>query len=414
MLRILHAADLHLGVETYGHINPETGLNTRLEDCLTALDEAVDYALNNDVSLFLFCGDAYKSREPSQTHQREFALRLRRMAAASIPVFLLVGNHDLPAALGRATTMDIFPALAVARVTVARQGGTYLIETRHGPLQIIALPWASRSSLLAQEEYKSLPAEEVNRLMEKKLTDFIQQEADSLRDDIPAIMAAHWAFSDAVPGSERTMTLGRDPVLLPSSVPTRLDYVALGHIHRHQSAGGGLMQPLRVYSGSLQAMDFGDEGQEKGFCVVDLDERQSAGKRVVDFQFHKVTNRPFVTIRVDVRGREPTATVLQAIASAGGGVAGAIVRLQIRLSLREEGMLQETQVRRALQEAHHFVIAREIVQEQRTRLGDVLPQELTPLKALELYLASRQTDPERAQELMKYAAELIGGDGAFP
>ncbi|RLC60852.1 MAG: exonuclease SbcCD subunit D, partial [Chloroflexi bacterium] len=44
-LKILHFADLHLGVESYGHTNPETGLSTRLEDFLKALDQMVDYAL---------------------------------------------------------------------------------------------------------------------------------------------------------------------------------------------------------------------------------------------------------------------------------------------------------------------------------------------------------------------------------
>ena len=86
-LKILHFADLHLGVETYGHINPETGLSTRLEDSLKALDRLVDYALENRVDLVLFCGDAYKTREPSQTQQREFARRISRLSSGNVPVF---------------------------------------------------------------------------------------------------------------------------------------------------------------------------------------------------------------------------------------------------------------------------------------------------------------------------------------
>jgi len=112
-LKILHFADLHLGVESYGHLNPETGLSTRLEVFLKALDQLVDHALENRVDLVLFCGDAYKSREPSQTQQREFAKRIRRLSAGGIPIFLLIGNHDLPNAIGRATTTEIFDTLAV-------------------------------------------------------------------------------------------------------------------------------------------------------------------------------------------------------------------------------------------------------------------------------------------------------------
>ena len=44
-LRVMHFADVHFGVETYGKYNPETGLNTRLEDFTKALNQAVDGAL---------------------------------------------------------------------------------------------------------------------------------------------------------------------------------------------------------------------------------------------------------------------------------------------------------------------------------------------------------------------------------
>ncbi|GAI05275.1 unnamed protein product, partial [marine sediment metagenome] len=43
-MKILHFADLHLGVESYGRIDPTTGLSSRLNDFLSALDQVVDYA----------------------------------------------------------------------------------------------------------------------------------------------------------------------------------------------------------------------------------------------------------------------------------------------------------------------------------------------------------------------------------
>ena len=94
-MKIIHFADLHLGVENYGHINPESGLSSRLEDFLRSLDELVDYALAEKVDLVLFSGDAYKTREPSQTQQREFAKRIRRLSEGGVPLFLVIGNHDL-------------------------------------------------------------------------------------------------------------------------------------------------------------------------------------------------------------------------------------------------------------------------------------------------------------------------------
>src|SRR6476620_8040972 len=101
-MKIVHFADLHIGIENYSRPDPDTGLPSRLIDFRTAFDELVEYSLAERVDLVLFAGDAYKNREPSQTHQREFARRIRRLRAAGIPVFLLIGNHDLPNAVARA------------------------------------------------------------------------------------------------------------------------------------------------------------------------------------------------------------------------------------------------------------------------------------------------------------------------
>src|SRR4030043_2113631 len=162
-MKILHFADLHLGMETYGGVDPATGLSTRLIDVLKVLDEVVEYAVDNDVDLVLFCGDAYKNRDPSQTQQREFAKRLRRLSENGIPVFLLVGNHDLPNAVGRATAVEIFDTLAVQNMTVASRPGKCCIQTKNGPIQIVALPWLRRSALLAREEDKNLSLDQLNQ-----------------------------------------------------------------------------------------------------------------------------------------------------------------------------------------------------------------------------------------------------------
>ena len=84
MIRILHFSDLHLGVENYGHLDPRTGLSTRLGDFLRSFDSVVEFALDEDIHLVVFCGDAYKTRDPNPTFQREFAKRIRRLSLQSI------------------------------------------------------------------------------------------------------------------------------------------------------------------------------------------------------------------------------------------------------------------------------------------------------------------------------------------
>ncbi len=105
MIRLLHLADLHIGVENYGRIDPETGLHTRLIDYLERLDEAIELGLSEQTDAVLIAGDIYKNRTPNPTHQREFAKRIRRLREAGLPVFILVGNHDVSPTAGRASSI---------------------------------------------------------------------------------------------------------------------------------------------------------------------------------------------------------------------------------------------------------------------------------------------------------------------
>jgi len=403
-MRILHFADLHLGVETYGRIDPITGLSSRLNDFLAALDQLIDYALNNDVDLVLFCGDAYKSRDPSQTYQREFAKRIRQLRDGNIPIFLLVGNHDLPHAIGRATAVEIFDTLAIENVTVANQPQTFRVETRKGLLQIVALPWIRRSKLLSVEETKNLSPDQINEEIQQRLTDWLSVQVDSLDPGLPAILAGHLAHSGAMPGSEKTMLMGRDYVLLQSTIANpAFDYVALGHMHNQQRVDHPV--PV-VYPGSLQTIDFGDEGHEKGFYLVELDEAAARGKRVQSYEFHPVKARRFLTIKVDADTDDPTGAVLHALATKD--FEDAIVRLQIKVSAAKEGLVQENEIRKALKGAYFIAaINKEVEQEHRSRLGAYSAEGITPLEALQLYLESRKTPKDRARVLLEYGERLI-------
>lgn len=405
-MRVLHFADLHIGVENYGRVDPNTGFSTRLNDFLGALDEVVEYSLSENIDLVILAGDAYKNRDPSQTQQREFALRLARLSEAGIPTFLLVGNHDLPHAVGRATALEIFQTLNVPNLHVGDELQTYMIPTKHGPIQILAVPWPRRSQLLSKDESKGLSIGQVNDKIQELFSWGIQQASKSLEETTPAILAGHVTVSGAKLGSERAMMLGQDHFLLPNALHLQtFDYIALGHIHKHQILREN---PLMVYSGSLQRVDFGEEEDPKGFCVIDLDLTKEQGKRVVDFQFHQVQARRFLTldIAIPTLAEDPTQEVVYAIMRKN--VADAIVRLRISLTAEQSASLREPEIRTALQQAHYITsITRQVEDERRTRLPADVVDGLDPISALELYLESKQTDPIRLKQLLGYAKRLM-------
>ncbi|MBI4298928.1 MAG: exonuclease SbcCD subunit D [Chloroflexi bacterium] len=405
-MRILHFSDVHIGVENYGRVDPNTGLSSRLTDFLQTYDEVVEYALANEVDLVLFCGDAYKSRDPSQTHQRAFAQRIARLSAAGIPVFLLVGNHDLPHTSGKASALDIFPTLSVPNIYIGERLDTYLVSTKSGALQIVALPWIRRGSFLAREDMRGLSPEQVNERIQESLTNHLRWQAEGLDPQTPSILAGHVSIGEAKTSSEQSMMLGKDHVLLHSSVALPyFDYVALGHIHKHQALG---RNPMVVYSGSLQAIDFGEENDTKGFCVIELDPALPAGRRLTDFQFHPVQARRFLTVTVDIQTTDddPTEKVVKAILR--HHIQGAIVRVNVRIPSELEGHLDEAQIRRALEQAHYLAsVSKEVLRGRRTRLGSLQSQTLNPQEALRLYLTSKNTPAERIKTLMLNAESLM-------
>src|SRR5688572_20449167 len=136
-------------MELHGPLNPSTGLPRRLEDFLAALDRIVDGAVAERADLVIMAGDIYKGRDPSPTHQREFARRVLRLSREGIPLILLAGNHDLPNAMYRAASIDIFRFLDVAGVHVARSADVLRLDTGAGPVLIATLPWVTRSTALA-------------------------------------------------------------------------------------------------------------------------------------------------------------------------------------------------------------------------------------------------------------------------
>jgi len=403
-IRLLHFADLHIGMENYGRLDPATGVNRRVLDFLRRFDELIDYGLEHEVDLVIFAGDAYKRRNPNPTYQRAFARRVKRLADAGVPVVLLVGNHDLPTMVQKASSVDIFRTLDVPNVIVGRVEEVHRIETRHGPVQVATVPYPVRQRLLAHDEYRGLSIEQLDEALRRIVSDNIRALAQQLDPDLPAVLAAHLTVSGATFGSERSVMIGRDAVVLKSALADPAwDYVALGHIHKHQSLNDGGYPPV-VYAGSLERIDFGEEKQPKGFCWVELARGETTWK------FVEVDARRFVTVRADVReALNPLMALQQTIAPYD--LREAVVRLIVHMRADQEPLVRDRDVRALLSDAYFVAgIVREVEREARVRLGSLAPEEMSDRELLAKYLEAKNTPPERVRVLLEYAEEIFKGE----
>src|SRR5574339_652269 len=143
-MKLLHFADAHIDMANYGRHDPETGLPLRVLDFLRALDTIVEAAISEKVDMVIFAGDAYKARSPAPTFQREWGKRIIRLSRAKIPTLLLVGNHDLSPATGRAHAIQEVDTLEVPYVRVLQKPQFYKpADLWDVPVQVIAMPWVS-------------------------------------------------------------------------------------------------------------------------------------------------------------------------------------------------------------------------------------------------------------------------------
>lgn len=300
MISFVHTADIHYGVENYGRIDPETGIHSRLLDFHRAFNLCIDHALDKQVDLFIFAGDAYKTAHPTPTHQRLLMQSLLRLYQANIPVIIVVGNHDNALSFGKAHALEIFGQLPVDGFYVISKPMSIRIETKNGLCQIVGIPWPSRATISLQHAHAYSSGPKIAEYLGEAVAAIIAHQASSLDPTLPAILVGHLTVSTGIfSGSEKRAIYGTDPVLMPSqlAIPP-FDYVALGHLHRYQNLNPQ-GYPAVVYSGSLERIDFGERKEEKGFCYIQIPDKGAA-----IHEFIRVDTRPFLHIEIKLNSSE--------------------------------------------------------------------------------------------------------------
>ncbi|MEH2438808.1 exonuclease SbcCD subunit D [Nostoc sp.] len=406
MIKILHLSDIHMGSGfSHGRINPATGLNTRLEDFVNTLSVCIDRALTDTVDMVIFGGDAFPDATPPPYVQQAFASQFRRLMDANIPTVLLVGNHDQHSQGQGGASLNIYRTLGVPGFVVGDTLTTHCIETRNGKVQVITLPWLTRSTLMTRQETEGSSLAEVNELLTERLRVVMEGEVRRLDPDVPTILLAHLMADNATLGAERFLAVGKG-FTLPLSLLTRpcFDYVALGHVHRHQNLNKSNNPPV-IYPGSIERVDFSEEKEDKGYVMLEL-ERGKA-----EWEFCPLTVRTFRTIEVDIsKADEPQGVLMKAIAKYD--IQDAVVRLIYKLRSEQMDLIDSSSLHTALSSAHTYTIQAELVSQlARPRIPELsASSSIDPMEALKTYLNNREDLKDIATSMMDAAQKLLADD----
>ena len=402
--KVMHFADTHFGVELYGRLDAQSGLNTRLQDFRKSLTSAIEQALAEGIHLAVFAGDAYKTRDPRQTDQREFAACIRLLTDRGVPVVLLTGNHDMPAIRGRAHAIEIYRTLGVTNVHVLSRPELLIVETAAGPVRIAPMPYLIKGYSVAREEFQGKTIDQTRAMLENMYGDYIQHMANAVTaadDDIPTILLGHfWATGAALSQWQKGYFDVNEPQV-PVSALTHpaFDYVALGHIHKHQDLNKA-GQPHVVYCGSPDCIDFGERDEKKGFVLVEL-RKGGAEYRHVEVR----DGRRLLDIDVRAEDETPTETILQAIRAQP--VRNAVVKLTYHINEGQQAHVREREIREALAPAFMVVAINRKIRRDAAIRSRMLTETKTPREALELYIETQDALRPRKEPLMAAADVLL-------
>jgi exonuclease SbcD len=390
MIRFIHTADIHFGVENYGKIDPATGIHTRLLDFERALNFCIDYAIKEDIDFFLFSGDAYKTTNPSPTQQRLLLKCFLKLYKANIPLVMVVGNHDNPLSFGKAHTLDLFNDLPLSGFHVRAKPHAFVLQTKSGPVNIVGLPWPNRTTIATSQNHMFKSAGELTDYISQSTITILHHLIAQLDPHLPSVLAGHLTVSSGIfSGSEKRAVYGNDPLFLPSQLAIApFDYVGLGHLHRFQDLNEHAHPPL-VYSGSPERIDFGERKEEKGFCDVRLHEK---GKTT--YEFIKTPTRPFIQVEVQLNAEEDqTEQILHALKQRD--ISQAILKIVYHVPPTVKDTVDLSKIERACASALHVVgiipVHQPKIREKRSNLKVDMDLETI----LDLYFSSK---PELANQ----------------
>ena len=403
-IRLLHFADAHIDIANYGRFDPHTALPIRVMDFLHSLDQIVDRAIEEQVDLVIFAGDAYKDRNPHPTFQREWGRRIMRLSQAAIPTILLVGNHDVSPASGRAHTLHEYSTLQVPHIHVADRIVRLGPDELGLPLQLITVPWVSRSHLMTREETAGKKLDEVLTAIEDRVTTLVQRLIETADPDLPLILTAHASVQGAVYGSERAVMLGHELVLGGGLVNNRhLDYVALGHIHKHQSLNSPNSHPPIIYPGSIERVDFGEAKERKGYILAEVQRGQTK------WEFVPLQTRRFIDLSLETGHADTFMADIERQLPPASEVKDAICRIQLRYPRDWEPLLDERVILDHFEEAFSIQLQKQRLDDKRARLGDMVAVEtMTPLELLETYWQTTELDAEETAVMQALAKNILG------
>ena len=251
-MKLMHLSDLHLGKIVNGF--------SMLEDQKYILAQILELARSERPDGVLIAGDVYDKRVPAAEAVGVLDGFLTDLAQIA-PVFVISGNHDSAERLafgGRLMTAAGVYVSPVYDGTVR----TVELADEFGPVQIHLLPF-----LTPVQVRRFFPEAEIANYPDAVRTALSHiDRADGARH----VLVTHQLVTGALLCDSEELSIGGSENV-DAEVFEGFDYVALGHLHGPQRAGGDHIR----YCGTPLKYSFSEEKHHKSVTMVTLGEKGS-------------------------------------------------------------------------------------------------------------------------------------------
>ncbi|NIR45656.1 MAG: DNA repair exonuclease [Gemmatimonadetes bacterium] len=369
-MKLVHAADLHLGYRAYHRTDPR-GINIREADVARAFRELLERAAKLEPELLIIAGDVFHTVRPSNIAIADAFRRLSRFRSetAGTRVVIVAGNHDSPKAAETGSILRLFEEI----------DGVYVA---HHEARRLAFPDLDTAILC-------LPHAELYG----GASVAIEPDPDATHN----VLVAHAEIDDE--RLKLLMDFGAAKLQRNEIEPTDWSYVALGHYHLRTQ-----LAPNMYYAGAIErtSLNIWAEADDARVEKEDTWKRAEWGKGFIEFDldggravFHKLANpRPVLDLDpilyYDQTPGELDQAIEAAVTGIPDGIAGKIVRLRIFNVPREiYRELDHKKIRGFRTEALHFNLEPKPPQVERRVASGAPGRRMTLREELESFLKAR-------------------------
>ncbi|MCP4119402.1 MAG: exonuclease subunit SbcD [Desulfobacteraceae bacterium] len=336
-MNILHTSDWHLGQNFM--------FRERKKEHEHFLDWLLATIETRAIDLLIVAGDIFDTATPPNYALSMYYRFLSRAAGTCCSKIIIIGgNHDSVACLN--APREILAAMDVHVVGgITDEIGDEIITVRDGagrPSAIVcAVPF-----LRDRDIRRSLPGEsyeEKNKALALGIKAHYEAVAEKALEgcsrSVPVIATGHlFASGGEVREGEyiRDIHVGSLDKFNVSQIPAAFDYVALGHLHRAQTAGG--LDHVR-YSGSPIPLSFSEAGSKKQVLSITL----APGSAGIDIQPVEVPE--FQRLRVVKGDLDDVLGALETLKAEEGDPGAVFPTVWVEISVENETWQPDTEER---------------------------------------------------------------------